>query len=542
MSNNVSHLTSAQIKALYESHPDTNAYTDAEKAKLGELQTEITIAWDTITNKPAFGTAALVDSNEFATAAQGTLASTALQPSALNNYETTTQLNARDTANRDRANHTGTQPISSIADLSTTLFGIDQALGELTDNVNSKEPADATILKAADIGVSVMAYNAGVVIDPNYVATEENYTTLEKQKLAAIDLDELGEVTLNVGWTDITGKPAFGTAALSDIEDFATAAQGALASTALQPSALNDYETTTQLNARDTANRSRANHTGTQAISTVSGLQSALDAKQTTNDILTNISYLTGTAGLLRKNGASAWVLDTTNYLTSHPTISPKATNSSNTGLSYIQSMTFDANGHVASVTPATIQSATTGQAGVVQLNNTTSSTSTTQAATANALKTAFDLATTANNGLASKANLSGASLTNPTANTPTVGDSSTKIATTEFVGAAIAQPYARTVTTVGASNIQTTLGNYFIRTVSSNTTFTFSAPDTGTNAYSFTIEINHTGGTITWPASVRWSNNTAPVLTTGKVHIFTFVTRDNGTKWYGSASVNFNS
>ena len=37
-------------------------------------------------------------------------------------------------------------------------------------------------------------------------------------------------------------------------------------------------ESTTQLDARDTANRARANHTGTQAISTVSGLQPALDA------------------------------------------------------------------------------------------------------------------------------------------------------------------------------------------------------------------------------------------------------------------------
>jgi hypothetical protein len=36
-------------------------------------------------------------------------------------------------------------------------------------------------------------------------------------------------------------------------------------------------ESTTQLNTRDTANRSRANHTGTQAISTVAGLQTALD-------------------------------------------------------------------------------------------------------------------------------------------------------------------------------------------------------------------------------------------------------------------------
>lgn len=41
-----------------------------------------------------------------------------------------------------------------------------------------------------------------------------------------------------------------------------------------------NFETTTQLNARDTNNRSRANHTGTQPISSVNGLQAALDAVQ----------------------------------------------------------------------------------------------------------------------------------------------------------------------------------------------------------------------------------------------------------------------
>lgn len=40
-----------------------------------------------------------------------------------------------------------------------------------------------------------------------------------------------------------------------------------------------DFETTSELNARDTANRDRANHTGSQAINTVSGLQTALDTK-----------------------------------------------------------------------------------------------------------------------------------------------------------------------------------------------------------------------------------------------------------------------
>lgn len=43
---------------------------------------------------------------------------------------------------------------------------------------------------------------------------------------------------------------------------------------------IENFETTTQLNARDVNNRNRDNHTGTQAISTVENLQTSLDSKQ----------------------------------------------------------------------------------------------------------------------------------------------------------------------------------------------------------------------------------------------------------------------
>lgn len=42
---------------------------------------------------------------------------------------------------------------------------------------------------------------------------------------------------------------------------------------------IENFETTTQLNARDVNNRDRANHTGVQAINTVTDLQTALDSK-----------------------------------------------------------------------------------------------------------------------------------------------------------------------------------------------------------------------------------------------------------------------
>jgi len=59
--------------------------------------------------------------------------------------------------------------------------------------------------------------------------------------------------------------------------------------------------------------------------------------------------------------------------------------------------------------------------------------------------------------------------------------------------------------------------------------------PITG-RAFGFTLKLNITGSfTITWPASVKWANGTAPTLTTtaGKVDVLEFFTIDNGTTIY---------
>ena len=61
------------------------------------------------------------------------------------------------------------------------------------------EPADATILKDADIGSTVQGYNANTVVDASYVHTDNNYTTPEKNKLASIEAG--GNVTSVAGRT-----------------------------------------------------------------------------------------------------------------------------------------------------------------------------------------------------------------------------------------------------------------------------------------------------------------------------------------------------
>lgn len=94
-------------------------------------------------------------------------------------------------------------------------------------------------------------------------------------------------------------------------------------------------------------------------------------------------------------------------------------------------------------------------------------------------------------------------------------------------------------VTAVAALQIDCSLGNYFTKTISANSTFTFAnAP--ASRAYAFTLELTHTSGTVTWPASVQWPNQAAPTLTTGRTHLFVFVTDDGGSRWRGSFNVNY--
>jgi len=91
----------------------------------------------------------------------------------------------------------------------------------------------------------------------------------------------------------------------------------------------------------------------------------------------------------------------------------------------------------------------------------------------------------------------------------------------------------------VPSTAIDCSLSNYFIKTINANTTFTFTnAPSS--RAFGFTLELTHTSGTVTWPAEVKWPSDAAPTLTTGKTHLFMFVTDDGGSRWRGAALVDY--
>ena len=97
--------------------------------------------------------------------------------------------------------------------------------------------------------------------------------------------------------------------------------------------------------------------------------------------------------------------------------------------------------------------------------------------------------------------------------------------------------------TTVALSGTSVTVdcdeGNMFTLTTSGNTTFTFdySGVNLTTNdGYGFVLKITAGGThTLTWPSSVEWSGGLTPTDTaSGETDIFTFLTFDGGTTWYG--------
>ena len=102
---------------------------------------------------------------------------------------------------------------------------------------------------------------------------------------------------------------------------------------------------------------------------------------------------------------------------------------------------------------------------------------------------------------------------------------------------------YSETINVIAATSVTTaidvSLGNVVDMTLDNSPTLTFTNPaPTGTGG-SFTLVLRQDASgsrTVTWPGSVRWAGASAPTLTTtaSRVDILTFVTMDEGTKWYG--------
>ncbi len=90
-------------------------------------------------------------------------------------------------------------------------------------------------------------------------------------------------------------------------------------------------------------------------------------------------------------------------------------------------------------------------------------------------------------------------------------------------------------VVTLNGNAIDVSLGSCFVKTVSANTTFSFTNIPTNVLCCITLVIINGGNYTVTWPNSVKWTDNSAPDLTASGKDVITFITYDSGTTWFGT-------
>lgn len=86
----------------------------------------------------------------------------------------------------------------------------------------------------------------------------------------------------------------------------------------------------------------------------------------------------------------------------------------------------------------------------------------------------------------------------------------------------------------LAALDVDASSGEWFTKSISTNSTFTFSSW-TSSKAQGFMLKLTTSSGAIpTWPAAVKWTAGAEPVLGDG-VSLIGFVTDDGGTTVYGA-------
>lgn len=99
--------------------------------------------------------------------------------------------------------------------------------------------------------------------------------------------------------------------------------------------------------------------------------------------------------------------------------------------------------------------------------------------------------------------------------------------------GITLAGSVKQNVQAVASTSIDLSVTDFFTKSISAGTTFTFDNA-TASKAQAFAVKLIITSAAVpTWPATVKWPGGEAPTLGTG-THVIGFVTFDGGTTWTG--------
>lgn len=91
------------------------------------------------------------------------------------------------------------------------------------------------------------------------------------------------------------------------------------------------------------------------------------------------------------------------------------------------------------------------------------------------------------------------------------------------------------------SSTVDLNKAGYFYKTISAaNTIVIANTPATG-QAAMFILELTNGGAfAITWPAAVKWPGGTPPSFSPSGVDLISFASRDGGSNWRATASLNY--
>lgn len=191
---------------------------------------------------------------------------------------TQAEVEAISTEDRNRANHTGVQAISTVTDLETRLtdaetaaqFAVETAGNAVTQpQLTTASTADRN--RANHTGLQAISTVTG--LETRLSTVEDDATSALATANAAVTQEELTTAsTEDRDRANHTGSQPIGTVTnletrLSGVETLA-----------------GDAVTPAELDTASTADRNRTNHTGTQAISTVTNLESRLSGAETDAD------------------------------------------------------------------------------------------------------------------------------------------------------------------------------------------------------------------------------------------------------------------
>ena len=242
-----------------------DADATAQRTTLGLAAVAASGSYTDLSNTPALGSAAAHNADEFATAAQGAKADSALQSSVVDT-DVTLSANSDGRIASQKAVKAYVDGKSSaldadvlhksqnLADLpdkaqARTNLGLgNAALRDAGEFATAAQGAKADgALQASAIGTAVEAHSANL----DWVST--NLTAAGKTLLDDTDASAqratlgLAAVAASGSYTDLSNTPPLGSAAVHNAGDFATAAQGAKADSALQSSVV-DTDTTLSAN------------------------------------------------------------------------------------------------------------------------------------------------------------------------------------------------------------------------------------------------------------------------------------------------------